>query len=431
MAFLPRFARQGPIIPMGPKMQNVYEFQPDFLELRCWPSSNRTEFLLYEDDGLTTAYTNGVYAKTLFGSERMSDKWVFDIGATDGTYDAYTNGTRDFIVMGHDLPMIDEVLVNGTPLSRMGDKTVLRTSNTNAWVYDTAENKLYVKIPETGMSNRIEAVYRTGWTPTVPTSFASSYSTMAVSANFNLWNTAARNMKLVDDHVWAGTISLSNAANVRFKFAANDTWDNRWGDGGQINTVVPINETGSFGGDSASDILIAGTLTGLYSFRFNETSLQYSVTFAADTDSDGDGMDDGWEVAHGLDPLEAQDAVHDLNNDGMTNLENYQLGANPLLVGSDDDEFTDLEEAIAGTDPTDEQSRFEWSGTLGDVVGPRIEWIGVTGRLYEVLYKPTASDAPWQTLPGASNIPGILGSMSLTDTNAADDVRVYRIGVER
>ncbi|MHA6720663.1 pectate lyase [Sphingomonas sp. RS6] len=40
-------------------------------------------------------------------------------------------------------------------------------------------------------------------------------------------------------------------------------------------------------------------------------------------DSDGDGMPDAWETAHGLDPQDASDGNADRNGDGWTNLEDW------------------------------------------------------------------------------------------------------------
>lgn len=58
-----------------------------------------------------------------------------------------------------------------------------------------------------------------------------------------------------------------------------------------------------------------------------------SPGFAARTtpervDSDGDGIPDEWEIAHGLNPLVA-DADADADGDGYTNLEEYNAGTNP------------------------------------------------------------------------------------------------------
>src|SRR5262249_53586142 len=42
-----------------------------------------------------------------------------------------------------------------------------------------------------------------------------------------------------------------------------------------------------------------------------------------DADTDGDGIPNGWEQAHGLDPLNPFDADEDNDGDGMSNLQEY------------------------------------------------------------------------------------------------------------
>lgn len=51
-------------------------------------------------------------------------------------------------------------------------------------------------------------------------------------------------------------------------------------------------------------------------------------------DSDGDGMPDEWEVAHGLDPKNPNDANDDADGDGFTNGEEYASETNPTDAAS-------------------------------------------------------------------------------------------------
>jgi len=63
-------------------------------------------------------------------------------------------------------------------------------------------------------------------------------------------------------------------------------------------------------------------------------------------------MTDGEEVDQGTNPLIANDP-DDWDGDGLSNLDEYGYGTDPLDVDTDDDFFTDGEEIDAGTDPLD------------------------------------------------------------------------------
>ncbi|MCX6875378.1 MAG: alpha/beta hydrolase [Verrucomicrobia bacterium] len=49
-------------------------------------------------------------------------------------------------------------------------------------------------------------------------------------------------------------------------------------------------------------------------------------------DTDGDGMNDAWEVQWGLDPLRAADASADTDGDNLSNLRESQLGTSPIGI---------------------------------------------------------------------------------------------------
>jgi hypothetical protein len=68
-----------------------------------------------------------------------------------------------------------------------------------------------------------------------------------------------------------------------------------------------------------------------------------TVRSAADfalLDSDGDGIPDAWELAHGMNPFDPSDALADWDGDGVTNRMEYQFGTDPntadTIVGTND-----------------------------------------------------------------------------------------------
>lgn len=115
------------------------------------------------------------------------------------------------------------------------------------------------------------------------------------------------------------------------------------------------------------------------------TDAEISASFGAEAeefglgDADADGMPSEFESLYDfLDPFDASDAAEDFDNDGLTNLEEFQVGtepdnpdtdgdgvidgdeiaagANPLDPDSDNDGILDNEEVALGTDPTKQDS---------------------------------------------------------------------------
>jgi len=79
------------------------------------------------------------------------------------------------------------------------------------------------------------------------------------------------------------------------------------------------------------------------------------------TDTDGDGMADGWEVRHGFDPLVNNDtdgiqgngAGDDPDDDGLLNFDEYLNGSDPSNGDTDGDGVWDSAEVAQGSDPAD------------------------------------------------------------------------------
>ena len=68
-------------------------------------------------------------------------------------------------------------------------------------------------------------------------------------------------------------------------------------------------------------------------------------------DADADGMPDDWEILYGFNPNDPTDAVLDPDGDGLSNLEEFQLGTNPRLADTDGDGIRDGLEVETESDP--------------------------------------------------------------------------------
>jgi len=119
-------------------------------------------------------------------------------------------------------------------------------------------------------------------------------------------------------------------------------------------------------------------------------------------DVDNDGIDDLWELGHGLSFANTGDATNNADGDAFDNLAEY----------------------IADTDPTNSASFFELESIT--VNSPaELSWEGSTARVYNVDYRTNLLAGNWQSL--VTGVPGsnVMSVVHNTNSPAA----FYRIGV--
>jgi len=96
------------------------------------------------------------------------------------------------------------------------------------------------------------------------------------------------------------------------------------------NATLDI-ENGTFNLSGGSVVVDKMILTNpcAHFVRTGGTLMYGTVMLDPNGDADGDGIPNGYEQAHGLDPLDPADAAADNDGDGMSNLQEYEAGTDP------------------------------------------------------------------------------------------------------
>ena len=146
----------------------------------------------------------------------------------------------------------------------------------------------------------------------------------------------------------------------------SDTDSDGLPDGWEVKYAIdPLNATGSNGGNGDLD---QDELTNAQEFTLH--------TNPRTAHSDGDGLPDSWEVTYGLDPTNATNdsgAAGDPDYDGLTNIQEYVAGTSPRNDDTDEDALGDLWEVMYGLNGHDPTGI---NGAAGDPDGDGLSNVG-------------------------------------------------------
>ncbi|MBN1761971.1 MAG: hypothetical protein JW878_02665 [Methanomicrobia archaeon] len=172
-------------------------------------------------------------------------------------------------------------------------------------------------------------------------------------------------------------------------------------------------------------------------------------------DTDGDGMPDGWEVEHGLNPNNAGDASLDYNDNGLSNFQEYKedydpwdrdtdedglsnyaettglfgFFTDPLAEDTDDDGLDDLEEICININTGNETHMWELYPNDADRAAVKDKIASIREK-YHYKLNPTNSDTDYDGLNDGAEISNEANPTSVDSDGDGlrdgDEVYVYQ-----
>lgn len=161
---------------------------------------------------------------------------------------------------------------------------------------------------------------------------------------------STRNILSINDGAWSHTLngSASGSENVCFGVTATGTRDFLF-DWVRVRAWVDPPPASSVGGElvspyNSADDADGDGLTNLREFQIGSNPLV--------TDTDGDGLPDGWEDANGLSAANPLDATSRPLGDRLTFAQKFLFELDPTKTDTDSDGVSDFDELfVFGTDP--------------------------------------------------------------------------------
>ncbi|MBT8137888.1 MAG: hypothetical protein KJO54_12795 [Gammaproteobacteria bacterium] len=171
-------------------------------------------------------------------------------------------------------------------------------------------------------------------------------------------------------HVWDGTGGADTADVVSVPLGGNDDVDWTWD-----SVTVQPGETITYMTLGAMDVTAEDATTSanaLANLDYPQIYLGLGAVLGQIqnwnfADDDEDGLPNVYETLFGLDPNNMADAAGDLDGDGLTNLEEYNLGTDPTETDTDGDTLGDGDEVALGTNPAKSDTDGDGVSDSGEV----------------------------------------------------------------
>jgi alpha-glucosidase len=140
---VPMYVRGGAIVPMGPEMNYTGEQPSDPLTFLIYPDKHgEASTTLYEDDGNSPAYKQGVFRRTSISVTPTNGAVEISMDAPQGTYNP---GQRSLIFA---IPSASrQVMLDGKPLSP-------RPSRGSEWYRE--KDRLWIRIVDDGRAHKVQ-----------------------------------------------------------------------------------------------------------------------------------------------------------------------------------------------------------------------------------------------------------------------------------
>ncbi|HEX8088489.1 MAG TPA: TIM-barrel domain-containing protein [Blastocatellia bacterium] len=144
---VPMYVRAGSVIPMGPEMNYVGEKRFDPVTFAIYPDEKgHAATTLYEDDGTSPAYKQGVFRRTDVSVSKAGGSFQVNVGAPSGSYNP---GTRALVFILKSASAARFVSLDGKQIG-----VVKPEEGGSGWY--RATDGLAVRIPDDGKAHQIE-----------------------------------------------------------------------------------------------------------------------------------------------------------------------------------------------------------------------------------------------------------------------------------